>query len=98
MSIRRLYCEKCAKKYPPYLDADEKAMGWKFRIAHLKVKKPLQHFILFGDTRVDLDSLHCDQCNAKIPDGSPAVALTQWRTAEDPPFWEKEFSTDFFLK
>lgn len=96
--IQRIYCYDCGQNHPP-LDPEDELDGWKMRKVNIaQVKKPSVHQIIVtshpsGEKKVtDLQSLICDFCNAQIPDGSPALAVTMWRTAVEPGPWEKEYS------
>ena len=33
----------------------------------------------------------CDLCDVQIPDGTPALAITEWRGDEDPREWEHNY-------
>lgn len=87
--IRKIYCEKCSVLLGP-LHPEDVADGWQIRQVNIKAKKPAEHFIVLNGVREDLPVMLCDLCNGPIPDGSKAVAVTQWRGPE-PARWESAF-------
>jgi len=97
--IRKILCEECDKSTGPWHPEDV-AAGWKRRRVQIRTKKPPVHDITViterGKHITQLDTLHCDICNAPLPDGTAAFALTEWQKhREDEPWpWEKGFSED----
>lgn len=87
--IRRIYCLECGKLAPP-LEPEDVAMGWKLRFREITAYKPAEHTLGIDGQEFKLQGLVCDQCNVKIPDGSKAVAMTQWR-GKEPEDWEAEY-------
>jgi hypothetical protein len=69
--------------------------GWKFRKVLGVAHKPKDLHITVRTeskvTNIDVDVLCCDLCNAAIPDGSDAYALTMWRDEPEPEQWEDEY-------
>jgi hypothetical protein len=92
--MRRLVCTTCATKdYYTSQHPGDAAMGMKFRrveIPHVK-KPPGLCLTINGKDEPELKTLVCDGCSQPIPDGSPAVAITQWRGGEMGD-WEREYS------
>jgi hypothetical protein len=91
--IRKLLCPKCGHNYTPYPEDEV----WNFRLEPIRAKRPaglaMQVISAAGVQRIDVPFLVCDHCNAKIQDGTPAVALTVWRDSEPAPeSWAKEYS------
>ena len=96
--IRRILCAECDRKTNKPQHPEDVAMGWKRRRVQIRSKKPEVHQIVMlagGEKTVsDLPSLLCDLCNAGLPDGTEAFAITEWRSAREsePGPWEEEFT------
>lgn len=90
---RKLLCPACGQDYNLH-PFDEKD-GYKLRKVHITAMRPENLAIeVHSDgekTVIPVPFLVCDLCNAKIKDGSPAVATTMWQD-EEPEAWEKEYS------
>lgn len=90
--MRLLLCPACGVKQQDQ-HPEDKAMGFRWRrveIAH--AKKPEEHHITINGVRQpEMPVLKCDHCAADIPDGSPAVAISQWRGGVMSN-WEEEYS------
>jgi hypothetical protein len=91
MAIRRIYCKDCEKYTVNPLAAEERMMGWHYRVVTIIAQKPAEHFIKIDGVRSDLSSLICDHCGQPIPDGSPAIAYTAWRYGQEPRRWENDY-------
>jgi hypothetical protein len=94
--IRQILCEECDKRHQarrPVLSG-----GWRRRRVQIKSKKPPVHEIKMitesETTTTTLSSLHCDNCNAPLADGTAAFAHTQWLESREgePGPWEQEFT------
>lgn len=91
--MRILLCPECAAK-PGYMapHPGEIADGHHWRKVWIpKVKKPASHRVVFnGVPQPELATLLCDACCAPLLNGTPAVAISQWRGGEMAA-WEQEF-------
>jgi len=98
---RRIVCPECLRR-GPVLYAEDVALGMRSRVVEIEAKKPERHTITLktGDTLEDLrtvavehlSSIMCDTCGQPIPDGERCFAITIWRTPNEPPAWEKDYS------
>ena len=90
---RKLLCPACGQDYKLH-PLDEKD-GFKLRKVHITAKKPdvlnVEVISSGQHTVIPVPFLVCDLCNARIVDGSPAVAATMWQ-GEEPEALEKEYS------
>lgn len=96
--IRRIHCIACGagQEHP-----EDVAEGWKRRVIQGVVHKPDVHEIHIRsgtpwaptgpETVIPLPSLMCDLCGEPIPDGTKAMAITQWKGETEPLLWEREF-------
>jgi hypothetical protein len=95
--IRTILCEECDKRSRPQHPGDV-ALGWKRRRVQIRAKKPPVHEIrlitALETTTTHLASLHCDNCNTPLADGTVAFAHTDWLESREgePGPWEQEFS------
>lgn len=94
--VRRIHCEECDRKTRPQHHEDV-ALGWKRRRLEIRAKKPEEHSVIIvaGSqiSRQILSTLHCDMCNVALPDGTRAIALTEWNTNREgePGPWEQDY-------
>ncbi len=95
--IRKILCANCDRVSRPQHHEDV-AMGWKRRRVQIRTKKPPVHDITViagtEKTVTHLPSIVCDNCNAALPDGMDAYALTEWMEGREgePGPWEREFT------
>lgn len=92
--MRQLLCSACGAK-PNALSQhpEDAAQGYRWRrteIAHAK-KPDVHHVIINGVPQKEMETLFCDGCGEPIPDGSPAVAISQWRDGWLV-WWEHEYA------
>lgn len=89
--MRRILCLECADKWPKDQHPEDEAMGFKMRRVEIPhVRKPAVHHVTInGVAQPEMETLLCDGCSAPIPDGQPAVAISQWRGELG--LWEKEY-------
>lgn len=97
MSMRRLLCIPCGHDYA--IGREDERDGWRLRKLQGLAHKPPVHnttttTIEKGRQTMkvieELPTLLCDLCGKSLPDGTPAIATTQWRSVE-PPDWESEY-------
>lgn len=92
--MRLLLCPSCAgKPFNRHQHPEDAAMGFQWRrveIAHAK-KPKVHHITINGKPQPEMQTLICDGCDTAIEDGSPMVAISQWREGKLGP-WEKEYS------
>lgn len=90
---RKLLCPACGQDYN--LHPLDESDGFKLRKIHITAKRPenLAIRVQAGveTTVIPVPFLVCDLCNAKIEDGSPAVATTMW-LGEEPESWESQYA------
>lgn len=94
--MRMLLCPTCgAKPVFQKQHPEDAAFGFKWRRVEIpRAKKPkIHHITINGEAQAEMRTLHCDSCSTPIEDGSPAVAITQWRTGKMGP-WENEYSEE----
>lgn len=96
--IRRIKCKNCVRLTVHPEDAAE---GWVQRVRWVIVQKPENLAITTttvetGETKVHrLATVHCDDCNIRIPDGEKAACVTQWRPPQpEPQAWEHEYGEE----
>jgi len=92
--MRLILCLKCgAKPYHQQQHPEDAAYGFQWRRVEIPhVKKPAVHHITInGEAQPEMETLLCDGCSEPLADGSPAVAITQWRGGHMGP-WEREYS------
>lgn len=93
--MRRIVCETCAPKW----EREPIQEGFQCRFARGKTKQPTQEqrtvkTTVEGDTfdtKLDPGHYNCDDCNVKLPAGTPAVAVSMWREGTSYPPWEANF-------
>jgi|GEM_PF-6494166 hypothetical protein len=91
---RKLLCPACALDYK--LHPQDEEDGFKMRRVDIASVKRPENLAIQVITAAEIRTtpvpfLVCDFCNAKIGDGSPAVAITMWRE-EEPEEWESEYT------
>lgn len=94
--IQHLLCPLCARKTS--LHPEDVANGWLQHKVWLQAKKPDKLQIgVYPEgkppTVIDVPEMVCDGCNRLIPDGSLAVAVTNWRSSENYEQWETGYGT-----
>ena len=93
--VRQILCLRCGEK--SQLAKEDIANGWKLRKVEGNIQKPKELLMEITGTdgfyeRTDFPVVHCDHCSVELPNGSKAVAITQWRSKESAPgFWESEY-------
>lgn len=75
---------------------EDAELGFKIRKTRIAaVKAPPELCIKISDgvneETIPVPELVCDHCNAALPDGSPAVAVSMWRDGELAE-WEHEYT------
>ena len=88
---RNIYCKSCGEKKRPLCEEDLED-GWRERKVWQAVVKPVGHYIVINHKRFDLPELHCDLCNAPIPDGTVALLMTTYRATAPVAAWEHEYA------
>lgn len=92
--MRQILCRACGTK-PIHHDQhpEDAAMGFRWRRVEIAcVKKPdVHHITINGQDQPEMKTLLCDGCGEPIIDGSPAVAISQWRDGKMG-LWESEYS------
>lgn len=95
--VRNLLCPQCASEGEYKLHPEDRACGWSERRVTLNAKRPADlHIEVTGggeSKRIEVPHLVCDACNARIDDGTPALAVTHWRSEGEPEQWENEYGT-----
>ena len=97
--ITQIICQQCAANQYPFAQEDV-LDGWKRRERRIKVQKP-EDFNLEIDsfdpvtgaiahTIIPVPIVVCDLCNVALPDGTTAVATTQYQ-GEEPEEWEHRY-------
>lgn len=92
--MRLLICPQCATApYHVRQHPEDKAMGFRWRRVEIPhARKPDEHYVTInGKRQPEMATLFCDACGEPILNGSPAVAISQWRDGELGD-WEKEYS------
>ena len=98
--MRYLICQTCSEKGHFTLTPEDKRMGFKERRRLISsVTNPpnlmRQETILRDDGHKEIKQtvlkvMECDSCGGKMPEGTPATAITHWRS-EEPSIWEVEY-------
>lgn len=98
--MRYIICQACADKGTFNLTKLDIQDGFKERKVPIPaVKRPVdlaraETVIKDGHLhykRTLLESIECDGCGDRVPNGQPVVAITHWRNSE-PPAWEHEYA------
>jgi len=94
--MRRIVCNKCFKL--PLLHPEDVQRGFRSRHKVIeRVKVPEFHTVTVTDgngevlSKRELSHIHCDNCNAVIPEGASCHAVTVWRRGQEIGEWESGF-------